>query len=62
MCDKTVYPNCQDFKTCSNCEYSDVMLGVRLCRWHEAYVSPAGSCSWWVKKFEKEVKQILKGD
>ena len=54
MCDKTVYPNCQDFKTCLNCEYSDAMLGVCLCRWHEAYVSPAGSCSWWVKKIKED--------
>lgn len=51
---KPVYPNCWDFKSCFNCDHSYTMCGELICRWHEAYVSPTGKCSWWVKKVEEK--------
>lgn len=41
-------------KDCSTCDHSYTMCGELICRWHEAYVSPSGKCSWWVKKEEKK--------
>lgn len=41
-------------KICYDCEHSHSMCGELICRWHEAYVSPTGKCSWWVKKVEEK--------
>ena len=53
MNNKQMHPNCQDLRSCSNCDYSHTTCGELICRWHESYVNPTKKCSWWVKKVEK---------